>query len=309
MSCPLEVVGLVKRFGDVTALSGVDLRLEEGSIHGLLGPNGAGKSTLLRILFGLVRPDDGTVVLLGRHRDANGPGVALQGVGGFVDRPHFYPYLSARRTLQLLAAADGLGAEAGIDAVLATVGLAEVGARRVAGWSTGMLQRLGIAAALLRRPRLLILDEPTEGLDPSGTRDLLVLVRSLAGEGVTVLFSSHDMAEVDGICDEVTILYRGRVARSAPLAELRAEAPVGRHRLLTSDDGAAQAVAARRGVVLQRQQRGGFSLQVGPSDLHGLVCELGRSEVSVQLLEQEVAPLTALFYSLTDDADRLAAAL
>src|SRR5579883_1669512 len=215
----------------------------EGSVHGLLGPNGAGKSTLLRILFGLVRPDAGTVLIHGRSHEHDGSVATLDGVAGFVDRPTFYPYLTARRTLELLADADGIPRGPVIDEVLAVAGLTDAADRKVSGWSTGMRQRLGLACALLRRPRLLLLDEPTEGLDPTGARQLIELLRRIASDGVTVLLSSHDMAEVDATCDSATILRQGNVALEGSLDELRAAAPRGRHRLATSDDAAAVRLA------------------------------------------------------------------
>ena len=152
MTSAIDVTGLTKTFGRVSALSDVDLRVEPGEVHGLLGPNGAGKSTLLRVLFGLVRPDAGRAALFDRDHRIDGSVHTLAGVAGFVDRPHFYPYLTARRTLEHLAVADGRAAVAPIDDVLSDVGLSDVANRRVAGWSTGMLQRLGLACALLRRP-------------------------------------------------------------------------------------------------------------------------------------------------------------
>jgi ABC-2 type transport system ATP-binding protein len=220
-------------------------------------------------------------------------------VAGFVDRPHFYPYLTARRTLELLAQADGL-AEAPIDEVLAFSGLTDAADRKVSGWSTGMLQRLGLATALLRQPRLLILDEPTEGLDPSGSREVMELLRIVASDGVTVLLSSHDMLEVDSVCDSATVLNRGEVAMSGPLSLLRAAAPPGRLRMTTSDDDATLALARRCSLRVDRHALGGLSLEVSPGELHELVCEMGRRDVSVTLLEQEVPPLTALFYDLTE---------
>jgi ABC-2 type transport system ATP-binding protein len=300
MTSAIDVAGLTKTFGRVTALSDVDLRVEPGEVHGLLGPNGAGKSTLLRVLFGLVRPDVGTVALLGREHQIDGSVDTLAGVAGFVDRPHFYPYLTARKTLEHLAIADGRASVAPIDEVLSDVGLGDVANRRVAGWSTGMLQRLGLACALLRRPRLLLLDEPTEGLDPIGARELLATVRARALNGVTVLLSTHDMAEVDEVCDRATVLHRGVVVRSASIGELRASAPRGRHRLSTSDDETAVAIAARHPVVVDRQARGGLSLEAGPGEMHDFICELGQRNVSVMRLEEEVAPLTALFYQLME---------
>src|SRR5690349_17185578 len=158
----IEVSGLVKRFGDVRALDGFDLRVERGTIHGLVGPNGAGKTTFLRVLFGLVAPDEGSVTVLGRGIDDN-PGGALDGVAGFVEEPRFYPYLTARRNLELLADLDGRPSAARVDEALELVGLTGRAGQRVGNFSTGMRQRLGLAGALLREPRLLLLDEPTIG--------------------------------------------------------------------------------------------------------------------------------------------------
>jgi ABC-2 type transport system ATP-binding protein len=304
----VEVTGLRKAFGDVTALAGVDLAVEVGEVHGLLGPNGAGKSTLLRILFGLVEADGGRALIFGREHAVDGSVQTLAGVAGFVDRPHFYPYLTARRTLELLARADGL-AEAPIDEVLTFSGLVDAANRKVSGWSTGMLQRLGLATALLRQPRLLILDEPTEGLDPSGSREVIDLLRIVASDGVTVLLSSHDMLEVDSVCDSATVIDRGEVAISGPLATLRAAAPPGRLRMMTSDDTAALVLAGRFPLKADRHALGGLSLEAGPAELHDYVCEMGRRDVSVTLLEQEVLPLTALFYDLTEGQRESAGAL
>jgi len=176
---------LVRRFDATTAVDGVDLEIAPGEVRGLLGPNGAGKTTLLRMLLGLIRPDAGTIELLGRPIDASGV-VPLDGVGGFVEDPAFYPYLSGRANLRLLARLDGSVSgssgheiESAIDNALERVGLGQRGGDRVGGYSTGMRQRLGLAAALLRRPRLLLLDEPTSGLDPAGVNDVSALVVDL----------------------------------------------------------------------------------------------------------------------------------
>src|ERR1700722_409134 len=187
----LETREVSKRFGDTCAVDSVDLTVERGEVRGLLGPNGAGKTTLLRMLLGLIRPDAGEIELLGQPLEGSGS-VALHGVGGFVEDPAFYPYLSGRVNLRLLARLDGNGGsgrsggsrgldgsdrglEATIDEALTRVGLGQRGDDRVGGYSTGMRQRLGIAAALLRSPRLLLLDEPTSGLDPAGARAIATL--------------------------------------------------------------------------------------------------------------------------------------
>jgi ABC-2 type transport system ATP-binding protein len=296
----VEVVGVTKTYGSVTALDEVSLSVETGEVHGLIGPNGAGKSTLLRILFGLVSPDRGQVALFGRKYAVDGAVETLRGVAGFVDRPRFYPYLTGRKNLELLAMADGDAKNAPIDDVLETARLTDAAGRKVGGWSTGMQQRLGIAAALLRRPRLLLLDEPTTGLDPAGARDLNALIRSLSGAGITVLLSSHDMSEMDAICDSASILNRGQIRRQGSLNELRAGAPVGRHRLETSDNGAALEVARRHPVTIEVDERGWLSLEAGKKEMHDFVCELGRLDISVVVLEQMVPPLAALFYELVD---------
>src|SRR4051794_18516228 len=167
---PVEVRGLVKRYGEITAVDGVDLTIDAGDVYGYLGPNGAGKTTSLRMMLGLIRPTAGTVRLFGR--DPLDGVAALDGVAGFVEAPRFYPYLSGLRNLELLGALDGGGAAARIDDVLATVDLTARAGDRVGGYSHGMRQRLGIAAALLRAPRLMLLDEPATGLDPAGMRDM-----------------------------------------------------------------------------------------------------------------------------------------
>jgi ABC-2 type transport system ATP-binding protein len=297
----IEVEGVTKTFGKVVALDDVALSVAEGEVHGLIGPNGAGKSTLLRILFGLARPDRGKVAIFGREHAVDGTVATLRGVAGFVDRPRFYPFLTGRQNLDLLTKIDGDTDDAAVDAVLATTQLTDAASRKLSGWSTGMRQRLGVAAALLRSPRLLLLDEPTTGLDPAGARDLGSLIRSLRDDGVTVLLSSHDMIGIDALCDSASILDKGKLLRHGTITELRASAPAGRHRLETSDDGAALEIAQQHPVVIARHERGGLALEAGKKELHDLVCDLGRRDISVVLLELEVPPLAALFYELVDE--------
>jgi len=192
---PVEARGLVKVYGDVTAVDRVDLTVEAGDVYGYLGPNGAGKTTVLRMLLGLINPTVGDVRIFGRDPIADGA-AALQGVAGFVEAPRFYPYLTGRKNLELLAALDGGDAVGRIDDALDVVELTARQKHRVGGYSHGMRQRLGVAAALLRDPKLLLLDEPATGLDPAGMRDMRALLARLSLSGTTVLLSSHLLAEV-----------------------------------------------------------------------------------------------------------------
>ncbi len=233
----VEACGVSKWFGETTALDAVDFTVAPGVVHGVLGPNGAGKTTLLSALFGLVLLDEGTLKLFGRTRAEAGP-AWLDRVAGFVETPRFYPYLSGRRNLAVLAGLDGGDAAGIIDEALERADLAEARGKKVKGYSLGMRQRLGLAAAMLRRPRLLILDEPTNGMDPAGIRDLRAALRRLARDGVTVILSSHNMTQVEEICDAVTMLHRGKVAFAGRLDAMRADAPDPVWRLRTSDDDA-----------------------------------------------------------------------
>ena len=225
MTAPVEARGLVKRFGEIVAVDDVDLTVEAGDVYGFLGPNGAGKTTTLRMLLGLIRPSAGTVRLFGRDPLLAGAR-ALEGVAGFVEGPRFYPYLSGRKNLELLAAYDRLGAGGRSSTPRSSaVELRDRAEDRVGGYSHGMRQRLGIAASLLRKPRLLLLDEPATGLDPAGMRDMRALVRRLADEGMTVVLSSHLMSEVEELCNRVAIISRRQHhPREHALRELLASA-------------------------------------------------------------------------------------
>ncbi|MFE4843748.1 ABC transporter ATP-binding protein, partial [Streptomyces sp. NPDC056689] len=242
-SLAIRARGITKCFGDVVALDGIDLDVAQGQIHGLVGPNGAGKTTLLGLLLGLAVADDGQLDILGTPI---GRALATpEGVAGFVDGPGLYPSLTARQNLAALAALRGLDAQAsGIDDVLGQVGLTDVADDRTRGFSLGMRQRLGLAAALLTKPRLLVLDEPSNGLDPAGKKHVHRVLADLAAEGTGVVLSSHRMDDVEALCSEVTILATGRIAFSGPLSKLAAENSDLDYRLLTSDPQAARRLAA-----------------------------------------------------------------
>ena len=250
MTAAVASVGLTKRFGRLTAVDGIDLDVPTGGIYGFLGPNGSGKTTTIRMLLGLIRPSAGTCSLLGNPMP-DAVLATLPRVGALVEGPAFQPYLSGRANLLRLDAADRTAeartAASRVDAALDRVGLAAAASKRYRAYSLGMRQRLAIAAALLRPRDLLVLDEPTNGLDPQGTREVRHLVASLAGEGATVLVSSHLLSEVEQLCTHVGVMSRGRLVSQGPLAELRAKArPV--LQLTTPDAASAVAVLAGLGV-------------------------------------------------------------
>jgi ABC-2 type transport system ATP-binding protein len=294
----VEARGLAKRFGETQAVDGIDLDLRRGEIRGLVGPNGAGKTTLLRLLLGLARPDSGAVSLLGSALDRDDPRVP-EGVAGFVEEPRFYPYLSVRRNLQLLARLDGGDAVRRIDEALERTGLAAAANRRAGGLSTGMRQRLGLAASLIREPSLLVLDEPAAGLDPAGAAELHALVVGLGAAGAAILLSSHDMAEVERLCQSVTIVASGRALWDGPLAELRGQAPPSVYRLATNDDAAALHLAAAEGLDAKPTGEGTLALAAEEAELDRYVLKLGLAGIAVRLLEVERTPLEAMYFALT----------
>ncbi len=295
---PLEVRGLVKRYGELTAVGGVDLTVNVGDVYGYLGPNGAGKTTSLRMMLGLIRPTAGTVRLFGQ--DPQETVHALQGVAGFVEAPTFYPYLTARRNLELLAAFDGYGAKTRIEEALDTVELHDRAKDRVGGYSHGMRQRLGIAAALLREPKLLLLDEPATGLDPGGMRDMRVLIRRLADQGMTVVLSSHLLAEVEEVCNRVAIVRTGKIVYEGEIADLKRGAGTS-YRLETTDDNRAiQVCRAQPGIAEVRVEHERITFTGDDA----AVAELSQALVEAGALIRALAPQTVtledLFFSLTE---------
>ncbi|HEV3071177.1 MAG TPA: ATP-binding cassette domain-containing protein [Solirubrobacteraceae bacterium] len=296
---PVRARGLVKRYKEVLAVDHIDLNVRTGDVYGFLGPNGAGKTTTLRMALGLITPTEGTVELFGRDPMRQGAR-ALEGVAGFVEAPRFYPYLTGRKNLELLAALDGDGAKERIEEVLEVVELTARAKHRVGGYSHGMRQRLGIAAALLRRPRLLILDEPATGLDPAGMRDMRELIRRLAGEGITVLLSSHQLPEVQELCDRVAIVDKGRVVYEGALSDLRRQGGAG-YRLRTSDDARALKLAGSQpGIEGASAADGYVRLQAEERQVGEFSLALGREGVAILALTPELATLEDLFFSLTE---------
>jgi ABC-2 type transport system ATP-binding protein len=297
---PIEVRGLCKSYGELVAVDNVDLSVEPGDVFGYLGPNGAGKTTSLRMMLGLIAPSAGSVRLFGRDPQASVK--ALEGVAGFVEAPSFYPYLNGRTNLDLFAALDGNGAKGRIGEALEIVGLSDRAKDRVGTYSHGMRQRLGIAASLLRAPRLLLLDEPATGLDPGGMRDMRDLIRNLSGQGMTVLLSSHLLTEVEELCNRVAIVREGRVAYQGSLEELRRQAGSG-YLLRTSDDERARRVAeAQEGIgEVRAASERGLTFSAESEDAVGaLSLALAESGALTIELSSRHATLEDLFFRLTE---------
>ncbi|MER5409092.1 ABC transporter ATP-binding protein [Streptomyces sp. NPDC002769] len=299
---------ITKSFGDVVALDGIDLDVTQGQIHGLVGPNGAGKTTLLGLLLGLAVAEGGRLEILGTP--VGRALAAPEGVAGFVDGPGLYPSLTARQNLAALAALRGREARtAGIDDVLDQVGLTDVADDRVRGFSLGMRQRLGLAAALLTKPRLLVLDEPSNGLDPAGKKHVHGVLARLAAEGTSVVLSSHRMDDLEALCSEVTILATGRVVFSGPLGKLAAENRELDYRVLTSDPQAARRLAAETAGIQvvgpAGAQRAAEVLVVRglvPA-MDELVVRLVRAGIALRELAPVVSPLEAAFLALTEQQE------
>jgi ABC-2 type transport system ATP-binding protein len=290
MNLPVRTEGLTKRYGDVTAVDALDLTVRPGEVYGFLGPNGAGKTTTLRMLLGLVRPTSGTIRVLGE------PPGRLDGVGALIEGPAFYPYLSGRDNLRVLARYTGTPAVR-IDVVLDLVDLADRAGDRYETYSLGMKQRLGVAAALLKDPRLLVLDEPTNGLDPAGMADMRALIRRLGAAGCTVLLSSHLLGEVQQICDRVGVIANGRLVAESTVAELRGTAEL---RVVAAPlDRAAEWARALLGTERVRLVDGHLRLSVEPEKAAWINAELVTAGLAVSELRVQERDLEQVFLELT----------
>jgi ABC-2 type transport system ATP-binding protein len=303
MDAAIEAHGLVRHFGSVPAVDGIDLYVPRGSVYGFLGPNGSGKTTTIRLLLALLRPDRGSIRLLGGSpHDVS----CLAQVGAVVERPAFYPYLSAHENLRLFATIAGMPSAIGsaaADRALGVVGLTTVAGRKVGGFSTGMQQRLAVALALLRDPALVILDEPTNGLDPGGVVEVRGLIGELARSGRTVFLSTHVLTEVEQLCDRVAVLQRGRLVADGLTRELLER---GQRLAITFDTGEEAAEAAR---VLADAGIAGEAAADRENTLLVVPDPLGSSAVSRLLAGHDLYPaelvirrasLESVFLQLTD---------
>jgi len=309
---PVEARGLVKRYGEIVAVDGVDLTVDAGDVFGYLGPNGAGKTTSLRMLLGLIRPTSGSARLFGRDPLLDGAR-ALEGVAGFVEGPAFYPYLSGRTNLRMRADYDEPVSRSRVEEVLETVELRDRAKDRVGGYSHGMKQRLGIAASLLRAPRLLLLDEPTTGLDPAGMRDMRDLVRRLAADGITILLSSHLLNEVEELCNRVAIIRKGSIVYEGALHDLLATAASGYRLRTTEPERARMVVLANAGIEDVRADGDDLRFSADEETVAALSVALGQARIGITALVPETASLEELFLGLTggesSDHDRAAVAV
>jgi ABC-type multidrug transport system ATPase subunit len=289
----VEVTGLTKRYGRQLAVDGVDLTVERGEVYGFLGPNGAGKTTTLRILTGLITPTSGSVRVLGGHPSDS---ATLRRIGALIESPALYPFLSGRDNLRVLARYTGVpGTRA--DELLELVDLKDRAGDRFSTYSLGMKQRLGVAAALLKNPDLVILDEPTNGLDPAGMRDMRRLIRELGSGGRTVLLSSHLLGEVQQICDRVGIINEGRMVAERNVDELR-----GRRELVIAADPIDDARARLTGLYgadAVRTEDHRLRVGVEPRDVAKVNRVLVEAGIAVSELRTAERALEDVFFDLT----------
>ena len=296
MNTVIQTRGLTKYFGSVRAVDGVDLTVRRSEVFGFLGPNGSGKTTTIGMLLGLIHPTAGEAQLFGQavSPEQTRP---LRRVGSLVGAPGLIPYLSGRDNLQVLARLNAQVKNVQVDAVLARTGLSEASGRKVAGYSTGMKQRLGLAAALLHGPELLILDEPTNGLDPAGMREVRNLIGALAGQGVTVFLSSHLLHEVEQICDRVAVLNKGKVVAQGPVGELLSKEPVLRVRV-ASPQAAVEALRSLPGI--SHLSANGAYVEVRGPQPEAVIAHLVGCGLAPREVREERPDLESLYLKLTE---------
>ena len=298
----VSLSGITKRFGRVAAVDDVSLDIPTGGVFGLLGPNGSGKTTLLSMVSGFIRPTDGTVTLFG-HEGPAGHAQALDKVGALIERPIFWPYMSCRdnlKCLQGIYGSEGGGEE--IEDLLDAVNLGGDAARRkFRACSTGMKQRLGIAATLLGDPSLLILDEPTNGLDPVGIIEVRDLIRNLAAEGRrTVILASHLLNEVEQVCDQVAVLRRGNLLFCGPVAGMGTHASA---LVRTTDDDRAATVLRETGWEIRSRSEDGLEVKAAPGREWEISRDLANAGVYVSQLRPASGSLEAGFMEVTGAAE------
>ena len=293
----IETTSLTKHYGSIVAVDGLSMSVPRGHVFGLLGPNGSGKTTTMSMLLGLVRPTAGGFSLFG---SSDGLEEALHRVGAIIESPTFYPYLTGRQNLLYFQGISGRGASQDIDGLLERVGLEGRGDHRFRTYSLGMKQRLGLAYSLLGDPELLFLDEPTNGMDPSGMAEVRDLIRSLGTGGRTVLLSSHLLHEVEQVCDSVAILSKGKLIAQGDVADLlRSQEQI---RVKTTDNAKAVEVLSALAWIEDVMIEDGEVVVAAPSDrVPELSTALGRSEVYVTDISTGQKSLESYFLEVTGD--------
>ena len=300
----IETSGLTKRFGDQLAVNHINLEVPQGSVFGFLGPNGSGKTTTIRMLLGLAEATEGEIKLLGKAIPKQLE-EALPKVGALVEGPAFYPFMSGRNNLLRIDAADRFSdsatREQRVDAALERVGLSNAAKKKVHAYSLGMKQRLGLANALLKPRQILILDEPTNGLDPQGTREVRNLIRSLASEGITIFLSSHLLSEIEMLCSHVAVMSAGKIVAQGLIEDLRNEEPT-RLILRTEQIDVAVEVLAANGISKSKIKGNQITVDVDPKlDVAGLNAKLVRKKVAVSEIRLERSSLEEKFVKLTGE--------
>ena len=299
----IQTDGLTKRYGRILAVDGLSLNVPRGRIYGLLGPNGSGKTTLMSMLLGLVRPTAGGFTLFGSPPGGGGLERQLHRIGAIIETPSFYPYLSGRNNLAYFQGISGRGHNDELDDLLDRVGLAGRGGDKFQTYSLGMKQRLGLAYSLLGDPELLVLDEPTNGMDPAGMAEVRDLIRSLSDGGRTVILSSHLLHEVELVCDSLAILSHGRLIAEGDVTELLQERGQAQVRLRTTDNAKARQILTALSWVDSVSADNGYLVAGVESDRSWeLTAALSRNEVYVAEMAPSQMSLEQYFLEVTDEA-------
>ena len=299
----IHTEGLTKRYGRVLAVDELSLNVPRGRIFGLLGPNGSGKTTLMSMLLGLVRPTAGSFTLFGAPQEQGGLDRQLHRIGALIETPTFYPYLSGRNNLAYFQGISGQGSPEQLDLLLEQVGLGGRGGDKFQTYSLGMKQRLGLAYSLLGDPELLVLDEPTNGMDPAGMAEVRGLIRGLAGENRTVILSSHLLNEVEQVCDSVAILSHGRLIAQGDVAELLQERGQPQVRLRTTDDRKAYEILNALAWVDNVSAENGYLITGVDADRSWeITAALSRNEVYIAEMTPAQMSLEQYFLDVTDEA-------
>ena len=299
----IQTDGLTKRYGRVLAVDELSLNVPRGRIFGLLGPNGSGKTTLMSMLLGLVRPTAGAFTLFGQSPVGGGLDRQLHRVGALIETPTFYPYLSGRNNLAYFQGISGRGKQQDLDSLLEQVGLGGRGGDKFQTYSLGMKQRLGLAYTLLGDPELLVLDEPTNGMDPAGMAEVRELIRGLANDNRTVILSSHLLNEVEQVCDSVAILSHGRVIAQGEVSELLQERGQAQVRLRTTDNAKAYEILNALAWVEGVSADNSYLLAgVAPDRSWEITAALSRNEVYVAEMAPAQMSLEQYFLDVTDEA-------